>query len=208
MECIAAFARNVVVSREDNVRHYCGKLRVKELKKLTQRKFINDYSEHKCLSKIAHDQPGEDAGYVRVFDSERSRYIFFAGIKVSLSDAFCIDKEITSLFNVMSPCNLHLSYDHMTPKEKKWQLNNLKYVALQVYDTIGNVVLFCNHGRSRSPMYVVVYLIIFHDLTVHDAMTKIAGLLHTKRGLVLDRYNTLVPAAAEIYKNIIPEYNV
>jgi hypothetical protein len=86
----------------------------------------------------------------------------------------------------------------MTTHCKSWIVENMKFVALQLFDVVGNVVIFCNHGRSRSPMYVVAYLIIFHDLSVDAAMTHLSVLLE-ERGIILDRFNDLLPAIENIF---------
>lgn len=47
-------------------------------------------------------------------------------------------------------------------------------------------------------MYVVAYLIIFHDLSVDAAMTHLSVLLE-ERGIILDRFNDLLPAIENIF---------
>jgi hypothetical protein len=49
-------------------------------------------------------------------------------------------------------------------------------------DTRGNIVLFSKNGRTRSPMYLVAYLIIMHCMSVPSAMDIVGNLLIEQRG--------------------------
>lgn len=76
-------------------------------------------------------------------------------------------------------------------------LNLSRHVASQINDeeTHGrNLVLCCVNGRSRSPMYLVAYLILCYDMTEDDAMRVVKTLLLEHRDEVLDRVNALQPA--------------
>ena len=126
------------------------------------------------------------------------RHIFISCKEVGLSQQFHNDKCILSYCNVLKPNSTHESFHSMTTHCKSWIVENMKFVALQLFDVVGNVVIFCNHGRSRSPMYVVAYLIIFHDLSVDAAMTHLSVLLE-ERGIILDRFNDLLPAIENIF---------
>ena len=75
----------------------------------------------------------------------------------------------------------------------------MKYVALQLSDTDGDVVLFCNQGRSRSPMYLVAYLVIAYNMTTGAAMHVVDKLLRDQRGEQLDRLGSLKPIIDIIY---------
>lgn len=75
----------------------------------------------------------------------------------------------------------------------QWWIDNMQHVALQLLDTAGDVVIFCNKGRSRSPMYLVAYLILIHCMTPDESMTLVAGLLLEQRNEILDRYGSLKP---------------
>lgn len=201
MNVTAAVTELFIESREDRVRRCCGALSLKERKRMSARKFIRDFTSNKHFDKLYHDSDPLDRGYIQVHDAERSRTIFVTDKQSGLSEAFHLDKQINCFFNVTDPVNLHLSYIHMEIPEKEWQVHNLMYVALQIYETDGNVALLCNHGRSRSPMYLVVYMIIFNDLSVLEATNRITMLLRQQRGLELDRFNALGPAAQVIFEN-------
>ena len=86
----------------------------------------------------------------------------------------------------------------MTKYSQAWIVDNMKSVALQLYDTEGNIVMFCNNGRTRSPMYLVAYLVIFHDVFLSEAVAQIKVLLLQFRGYKLDRYDQLMPALVKI----------
>lgn len=81
----------------------------------------------------------------------------------------------------------------MSVRIKQWWLDNMKFVALQLLDTEGDVVLLCNKGRSRSPMYLAAYVIVMYNMTSRDAMHLIGQLLLEQRGVVLDRHGSLKP---------------
>ena len=65
-------------------------------------------------------------------------------------------------------------------------------LLLQKHD--GNVVLTCINGRSRSPMFLVSYLILCGDMECKEAMTLVGDALYLQRGEVLDRFGSLEPA--------------
>ena len=201
MDFINDLAHVVVETKEETVRRFCLSLSEDELRNLTRGVVVTDIPSRNQDFIRVHDVMSNDCGYFRFFDEGRNRTIFVADKIVGNSEAFHFDKNITCVFNVIRPQNLHVSYHHMTPNEKRWVLQNLKYVALQMFDTDGNVVLCCNHGRSRSPMYLVVYMIIFHDVSVNVAMDIVRTSLEQSRCMVLDRNNTLQPAATAIYNN-------
>lgn len=200
MEFINHLAHIVVETKEESVRRFCSSLSEDDLRHLTKGVMITDKPSTQDLMRL-HDVMSDDCGYIRFFDKERKRTIYVADTVVGNSEAFLVDKNIRCVFNVIRPQNLHVSYHHMTPNERRWVLQNLKYVAVQMLDTNGNVVLCCNHGRSRSPMYLVVYMILFHELSVNVAMDIVKTSLEQSRSMELDRYNTLQPAATAIYYN-------
>lgn len=37
----------------------------------------------------------------------------------------------------------------------------------------GNVLFCCGHGRTRSPVYLMVYMMIILGLSFHDAFKKV-----------------------------------
>ena len=67
-------------------------------------------------------------------------------------------------------------------------------VALLLHHHEGNVVLTCINGRSRSPMFLVAYLILCGDMESEDAMSVVGDALFLQRGEVLDRFGSLEPA--------------
>ena len=69
-------------------------------------------------------------------------------------------------------------------------------------DTAGNVALFCNNGRSRSPMYLVVYIVIVYGLTVEEAVGAVRNELMEQREEHLDRFGCLMLIVEKIW-NIV-----
>jgi hypothetical protein len=86
----------------------------------------------------------------------------------------------------------------MTDKTKQWWIDNMMHVAIQMLDSEGDIVLFCKQGRSRSPMYLVAYLVIVHNMSTHTAMEVIRKLLREERGEELDRFGCLEPVIERI----------
>ena len=64
----------------------------------------------------------------------------------------------------------------------------IRYVAMQLNNCTGNVVVSCKNGRSRSPMYLAAYLILCYDISVEEAIDNVGDLLLLQRGECLDRY--------------------
>ena len=199
MDCILESADTFAERKANVVRRYISRRSSAEVARLTKRQDVSTLNSSNSRLLRAFDSVSGDCGYLLYFDKERERAIYVADKAVGMSSTFHKDKQITALFNVMDPVNLHLNFEHMDQREQTWQLNNMKYVAIKMHDTDGNVVLICNHGRSRSPMYLVVYLIIFYDYSASDARNTIADMLELQRGLELDRYNSLTAAAELIH---------
>jgi hypothetical protein len=112
---------------------------------------------------------------------------------VGLSKLFHEDMHIVHLFNLLKKSTNHESYSEMSCRTKQWWLDNMKFVVLQVIDAEGDVVLLCNRGHSRSPMYLVAYLVVMYNMRSCAAMKCVGKLLLEQRGEVLDRYGSLKP---------------
>jgi len=70
--------------------------------------------------------------------------------------------------------------------------------VLQLRRTEGNVVINCKNGRTRSPMYLVAYLMLCYDMEVEDARSIIGKQLRAERNLELDRDNRLLPVVESL----------
>lgn len=137
-------------------------------------------------------------GFIVFYDELRHRNIYVSSLQVGVSRAFHEEHGIKTLFHLIKKNSNHESYDDMTLTTRKWWLDNMQYVAVQMLDAEGNIVLICNSGRTRSPMYLVAYLIIMYSMTVRKSMKVVADLLNEQRSLVLDRYRSLVPIVENI----------
>ena len=168
---------------------------------LTQPDVIDNVSNGRNFARRCHDVPGEDQGYTAFYDAIHDRHIYISRKDVGLSKAFHVEKEIRCFFNVLSPNATHESYISMSSHTKQWLVTNMRYVAIQMYDAVGNVVIFCYNGRSRSPMYLVAYLILFYDLSYSDARECVSSLLQDDRCQLLDRNNDFGPACEDINNN-------
>jgi hypothetical protein len=107
-------------------------------------------------------------------------------------------------------------YFMLSPSKKAWIHNNMRYVCerlneinithpkvlcicpllyryavLQLHRTEGNVIINCKNGRTRSPMYLVAYLIVCYEMEPPEAHRAVE-LLVRERHLVLDRDDRLL----------------
>lgn len=118
-----------------------------------------------------------------------------------MSTSFHHEKDISFVFNVIKQSTNHQHHTDMNSTTKQWWLDNLKYVALQMFDAEGNIVIFCKRGRSRSPIYLVAYLIIIYNMCPADAQNVVRESLLEQRAEILDRYDCLTPFIHCIYQN-------
>jgi hypothetical protein len=191
----------VIESREDAVRTLFAQCTPKRKEKLSR---IEDVRVLECrhgYSRRYHDLCTFDKGYFSFYDNYKSRKIFVCRDCVGFSKCFHVEKNVHYFINVLDPQSTHESYDYMTSGMKDWVVDNMKYVALQLFDTEGNIVLFCKSGRSRSPMYLVAYLIIFHSMSINNAFTLVRDLLRDQRNELIDRTQSLLPAIQRIYND-------
>ena len=138
-----------------------------------------------------HDCDDEDMGYIKFYDEFQDRYIFVTSKDIGKSELFHKDFNIQSIWNVIKPCSNHEHSSYMTKQMKEWFVTNIKYVCLQMFETKGNIALFCNCGRSRSPMYLVAYLVLFCNKSMDVAMGIVDRSLHESRKYSLDRHCSL-----------------
>lgn len=144
----------------------------------------------------------DDKGYIDYYDEYQDRHVFVTGQDVGKSQSFHDDFEIQAIWNVISPCSNHDHSSNMSKKRKLWFLTNIRHVCLQMFNTEGNIAIFCNSGRSRSPMYLVAYLTLFCHLTFDNAFRLVEVTMLNSRDQVLDRHCSLHDIVALI-NNII-----
>ena len=145
-----------------------------------------------------HNFYEDDRGYVDFYDRMHERHIYIVEKKVGYSKLFHEEFNIKRIFDVIRPCSNHDHSNGMTPYRKEWFITNIEYICLQMHDSSGNIAIFCHTGRSRSPMYVVAYLILFCGFHFATAMDCIERVLLEQRNLLLDRHNTLYEIVAFI----------
>ena len=69
-------------------------------------------------------------------------------------------------------------------------LNNIfmiRYGVLQINKTKGNICLSCKNGRTRSPVYLVAYLVLCYEISVEEAYATIGSMLLLNRNQIIDR---------------------
>ena len=135
-----------------------------------------------------------DPGFITFYDARRERNIFVSTWQLAHSAKFHEQMQVNGLFDVIKPNTIHQYFVNMTALNQKWLLMNMRYVSLQIYKTDGNIILSCKNGRSRSPMYLVVYIIVVYDVTIAEAMKIVSTILFDVRNVELDRYELYVPA--------------
>lgn len=188
---------DVIESRHVEWRRFIAN---KDLSQLTERQVITDFAANRYYSSsfnTAHG--GADPDYIEFYDVLRDRYIYVTAQAVGLSHAFHIAKKIDFLFHLIKKNTNHEDYINMETPTRKWWVNNMCHVALLMSDTEGNIVLMCNNGRTRSPMYLVAYLIIMYSMSVAQSMNIVENLLRDQRDQPLDRHRSLVPIAVYIH---------
>jgi hypothetical protein len=143
-----------------------------------------------------------DPGYINFFDEFHDRKIFVTTKQVGKSQLFHEEHSINSIWNVISPCSNHEHSSYMSNHTKQWFVTNILHVCLQMFDTEGDIALFCNGGRSRSPMYLIAYMVLFCDVPFDVAHHRIDRLMAQSRNQVLDRHFSLHEIIAIILKTI------
>lgn len=171
------------MSREQECRQYLS-WHCEDLSKLSDVESPEEYSDSMHYDRAFNDEDdsGEEKGYAEYYDRIHDRTIFIASKAVGLCRAFHEDKRIENVIHVIKKCTNHEHHTDMTARTRKWWFQNLIHVALKLYDVPGNVVLVCNHGRSRSPAYLIVYLVVVHNLSAPEALEIVKQLLASQRG--------------------------
>ena len=189
----------VIESRHLTLRRYYDG---RDVSGLTARQELVEYRNHYNYSRRYDPLANNgDQGYFVYEDDIFNRKIFISKREVGLSQAFHEENQIQFLFHMINKSNNHEDYDRMDPARRIWWVDNVQYMTLQMLDAPGNIVLFCNNGRTRSPMYLVAYLIIVQSMPVHKAMDIVSELLRQQRGYTLDRFASLVPIVQHISLN-------
>ena len=186
-----ALIYSVIESKHEELRRF---YQGKDLSRFTEREVLSTYRSGKHYFQRSHDLAlSDDQGYFVYDDVVMKRKIFIGKKDVGLSLPFHQEFDIEGLFHLIIKSNNHEDFDRMDEPRRQWWIDNMQYVALQMLDTTGNIVLFCNNGRTRSPMYLVAYLVIMYTMSVSNAMDFVGQLLLEQRGLQLDRFKSLVP---------------
>ena len=191
----------IIESREDENKEY---FEGKDVSRLNSIEDVLTYTTSTYYTRRAHDMCPVDKGYTVFIDAVYNRKIFIATKEVGLSRAFHGEYNIKSGVNVIRMSTNHSDYDDMSKSMKTWWIHNMRYVAMQLAETAGNVVIFCNNGRTRSPMYLAAYVIIMRSMSISNAMTTVGGLLFEQRHYILDRHRSFVPILCHIHSG---DYN-
>jgi hypothetical protein len=164
------------------------------------------YKPHQESVNYLNHQYDDDQGYVDFHDKTHDRHIYVVDKQMGYSKVFHEEHNIHRIFDVIRPCSNHEHSTDMTPHMKRWFIINIKNVCLQMYDCTGNIAIFCHMGRSRSPMYVVAYIILFCNKSLDEAMLAMETLLDKQRHQLLDRHNTLYEIVACIAEEVYGKY--
>lgn len=164
------------------------------------------YKRTQLKERLYHGVPSmvnDDCGFVDFYDEFHDRHIYVTRQVVGVSEAFHLEYDIQAIWNVISPNPDHQHSSYMSPQRQHWYINNILHVCLQMFDTEGNIAIFCCAGRSRSPMYLAAYLIMFCDMTHENAVTYVDRLLRQCRHQELDRHDTLYAFIVTIAEMVI-----
>ena len=196
MDC-SSFKSTVLESYEEEFKRDLVK---ENADKFNSREEVDAYAGNMYYSRRAHDLDFKpERGYTVFYDTLFDRNIYITSKQVGFSHVFHVEFAVESMFNLLKHSTNHEDYHDMGKATRKWWIDNMKFVALQLAETRGNVVLFCTNGRTRSPMYVVVYLMMIHSMSINNAMTTIRELLMSQRGYELDRHRSLLPMLNDIF---------
>ena len=196
-----SWKNSVIVSREQESRDYLT-WQCEYASRLSEVESPEEYVDSMYYDRVFLDEGNSEADkkYFEFHDRILNRTIFIASKAVGLCRAFHEDKNIENVIHLIKKCNNHEHHTDMTARTRKWWFQNLINVALKLYDVPGNIVLCCNNGRSRSPSYLVAYLIIVHNISDLEARTVVGELLVSQRGETIDRFETLTPILNDIYE--------
>ena len=112
--------------------------------------------------------------------------------------------DVKYVCNVIKKSTNHTHYEDMSKTLKQWWIDNMRYVALQLVDEEGDVVICCTIWKNQvpRPMYLVCYLVIIHGErvdTMYVAMNTVNALLQRDRQHTLDRHRSLIPIIEHIF---------
>lgn len=191
----------VIESSDVLVRRELSKVKYSVLKKKHSNRLevaTLKYNKYQRV-KVYHDcTNSEDPGFTTFYDEFHDRHIYVTNKSVGKSQAFHNEYDIKYAWNVIHPESTHAHSTSMSPHLRKWFDVNIRLVCLQMFESEGNVVLYCFNGRSRSPMYLVAYFVLFCDMSLDRAMFNVNAQLLTKRNERLDRHYCLYGIVAKI----------
>ena len=152
-----------------------------------------EYNQSQQLIPVNYDNHDEenDRGFISYYDEFHDRMIFVASGVVGSSQIFHEENAIQYVWNVINPCTNHEHSTYMSNSMKEWFVTNMMQVCLEMLDTEGNIALFCKGGRTRSPMYLIAYLVLFCNMPFEVAHQNIGKIMQQSRHQVLDRHYSL-----------------
>ena len=115
-----------------------------------------------------------------------------ASKRVGLSHAFHADVKTKHLFHLIKENSNHDHYNYMSSKQKGWWIANMLNVTIQMLETSGDLILICNNGRTRSPMYLVAYLVVVYSMSASRSVKMVSDLLMQQRNEIVDRNGELI----------------
>lgn len=104
-----------------------------------------------------HDMDPEDSGYFSIWDDCRDRHIYICNKKVGRSNCFNIEMNIEMFLDLVATQDSDTGI--MLPGEFKKNYYFIQRAIIDIADTPGNVSIFCDNGRSRSPSLLAAYLV-------------------------------------------------
>ena len=201
MEITTALEHCVIESSDVLIRNVLSRQDPLKLKKKHSNRLEVQSREYSKRERevVYHDLTDTgDPGYTAFYDEFHNRHILVTNKEVGKSKQFHDEYDIKYLWNVIHPESTHAHSNDMTPHLRAWFIINIQHVCLQMFEAEGNIALFCFNGRSRSPMYLVAYFILFCNMSLDRAMFTVNTQLLNKRNERLDRHYCLYGLVAEI----------
>ena len=119
---------------------------------------LNSFIICRHYNAVHHNDSSKDTSYFQYWDNRKQRYIYVSRKEVGRSRVFNEQKHVDYFLDLVGSDDIHW-YD-LTPRERQKLHDSFIDVALQLECCDGNVSIFCDRGRSRSPAYLAAYLVM------------------------------------------------
>ena len=139
---------------------------------------IQERDDFPCMShpRQGADQfvPTEgDQGYFTMYDFYLQRDIYVCEKEIATNVSFLSTMKIENLLDLSKEPEYH--YFDQTPIMRQRVLDGIVHSLKLLMTHTGNVVVHCRHGRTRSPAFLVAYLMIVACLSLEAAHSCVSS---------------------------------